>query len=317
MITNALTINSGGRSAAERMTESRVRSAQRRLNIEPVQMTFEENSNGSPVKDKTVQEEMSLYAGNSPQGSPRPCSISPCLEIGLLSPLRESEVIEERHDIDFNSVDSGYNSNSRKLFNFVQPNGLAPRPSPPKTSNTLSSKSSSSFRAFNSLSSDSMESTDDECMDLFDMETLDDNAQLPASFNSIINGNINDSTRRPILHRYPSLNDTNVNRGKKLLCESKAPNILKSIAETASPFAQKKFKRPEPPTTLCSPIQSKRYKPTSDECKENSNELTVARPTLRKSLSMNDDMIMSALARCKFNRKTPPWRMHPNGHFFF
>lgn len=288
------------------MAESRIRSAQRRLNIDPVQMTFDEGSNSSPAKDKTVQEEMSLYAGNSPQGSPRPCSISPCLEIGLLSPLRESEVIEERHDIDFNSVDSGYNSNSRKLFNFVQPNGLAPRPSPPKTTNKTSPKSTSCFRSFNSLSSDSMESMDDECMDLLDMESLDDNAQLPTSFNSIINGNIkstNENARRPILHRCLSLTDSNVNRGKKLLCEPKTVEILKSIAEIASPFTQKTFKRPEPPT-ICSPVQSKRYKVNSTDDKENSFELAVARPVLRKSVSMNDDIIMSALARCKLNRET-------------
>lgn len=288
---------------AERMAESHARSAQRRLNIEPVQMTFEENSNSSPVKAKTVQEEMSLYAGNSPQGSPRPCSISPCLEIGLLSPLIDNEVTNERQDIDFNSVDSGYNSNSRKLFNFVQPNGLAPRPSPPKTVSKTASKSTSCFRPFNSLSSDSMESMDDECMDLLDMESLDDNAQLPTSFNSIINGNImssNENMRRPMLHRCLSLTDSNVNRGKKLLCEAKTPERLKSIAETASPFLQKTFKRPEPPT-LCSPVQSKRYKLNSIEDKENSIELTVTRPVLRKSVSMNDDIIMSALARCKLN----------------
>lgn len=310
MITNALTINSAGRSSAERIAESRVRSAQRRLNINPVQMTFEENSNSSPVKDKTIQEEISLYAGNSPQGSPRPCSISPCLEIGLLSPLRESEVIEERHDIDFNSVDSGYQGTQgtgRKLFTFVEPNGLAPRASPPKTSNKTSPTSVSCFRTFNSLSSDSAESMDDECMDLLDMETLDDNAQLPTAFNSIINGNIRaieETTRRPLLHRCLSLSDSNVIRGKKQPYVIKTPELLKSIAESASPFAHSKtFKRPEPPSST-SPVHSKRYKINSTDDKENANELMVARPVLRKSLSMNDEIIMSALARCKFDRET-------------
>lgn len=302
MITNALTINSGGRSAAERMAESRGRSAQRRLNIEPLQMAFEENSNSSPVKDKTVQEEMSLYTGNSPQGSPRPCSISPCLEIGLLSPLRETEVIEERHDIDFNSVDSGYStSNSRKLFDFVQPNGLAPRASPPKTSNVAVPKSASCFLSFNSLSSDSMESMDDECMDLLDMESIDDNAQLPTSFNTIISGNIksgDENARRPVLHRCLSLTDSNVNRSKNTLCEPKTPEMLKSIAENASPFTQKTFKRPDPPTA-CSPVQSKRYKLNSAEDKENTSDLKAARPIFRKSISMNDTLIMNALAQCK------------------
>lgn len=320
MITNALTINSGGRSTAERVAESRVRSVQRRLNIEPVQMTFEENSNDSPAKEKIIQEEMSLYAGSSPQGSPRPCSISPCLEIGSLSPLRESEMIEERNDIDFNSVDSGYNSNSRKLFKFVQPNGLAPRASPPKTTDKTSPKSASCFLSFNSLSSDSTESMDDECMDLLDMESLDDNAQLPTSFNSIINGNIKsvsaESARRPPLHRCLSLTDSNVNRGKKLQYEPRTPEILKSIAETASPFAAKTFKRPEPPT-LSSPGHSKRYKVTSTDDKENINESTVVRPVLRKSISMNGDNIEDALARCKFSIEKYIEYLYTISWFFF
>lgn len=316
MITNALTINSGGRTAAARAAESRARSVQRRLNIEPVQMTFdetEENSNSSPVKDKLIQEEMSLYSGNSPQGSPRPCSISPCLEIGLLSPLRESEVIEERHDIDFNSVDSGYNSNSRKLFEFVEPSGLAPRASPPKTTSRTSPKSTSCFRPFNSLSSDSMESMDDECIDLYEMESFDETTQLPTSFNTIIsgdsfntiiNGNAkpmsNENLCRPALQRCLSLTDSNVNRGKKAVCDPKTPDRFRAISESASPFNQKTFKRPEPPT-LTSPVQSKRYKLNKIEDKENVNEPTIARPILRKSVSMNDD-IMNALARCKLKR---------------
>lgn len=235
---------------------------------------------------------MSLYSGNTPQGSPRPCSISSCLEMGLLSPLRENERIEERHDIDFNSMDSGYSNNSRKMFTFVQPNALPPKPSPPKTVRT-SPKSISCFRSFNSLSSDSMDSMDDDCMDLVDMESMDDNAQLPTSFNSIISGNIksnssilNTTTTTPILRRCLSMTDGNVNRG------SRTPESLKAIPETDSPFQSKfdsiikTFKRPEPPT-VGSPVQSKRYKQSSED-KENTNELPVARPVFRKSMSMND-----------------------------
>lgn len=367
LITNALTINSGGRSPSVRRAELQSRSAQRRLNITPIQMNFdEENSNSStsstssPVKPEMSPEDLSFYAGNSPQSSPRPCSISPCMEIGLLSPCRENESIEERHDIDYNSVDSGFSNNSRKCINFAEPMGLAPKrlntPSPPKSSlsssssslsqssstssstlqllKILSPKSTSCFRSFNSLSSDSMESIDEDCMDLLDMESLDENTQLPTSFNTIISGNIKSSqtdnsnsmhssnissNRLPIFRRSVSMTDSNLNCNNKP-SEPKTPEVLKTICENVSPFqakcfdsGAKAFKRPEPPS-ICSPIQSKRYKQGAEqqqlqnkeisqndkENKENSNDLPIVRPILRKSMSMNDAIIMNALARCKY-----------------
>lgn len=294
LITNTLTINSNEMSSSSH-------GIQRRLNVAP--LNFDDTSN-SPIKMSS--EEMSLYSGNTPQGSPRPCSISSCLEMSLLSPLREHERIEERHDLDFNSMDSGYSNNSRKMFTFVQPSALPPKPSPPKTVRT-SPTSISCFRSFNSLSSDSMESMDDDCMDLLDMESMDDNAQLPTSFNSIISGNIKSTSNytnttttptQSVFRRCLSMTDNNVNRG------SRTPDALKTIPETDSPFQSKfdsiikTFKRPEPPT-VGSPVQSKRYK-QSIEDKENSNDLPVVRPVLRKSMSMNDDIIMNALSRCKY-----------------
>lgn len=266
----------------------------RRLNMAP--LIFDDSLN-SPVKMSS--EEMSLYSGNTPQGSPRPCSISSCLEMGMLSPLRENEIIEERHDIDFNSMDSGYSNNSRKIFTFVQPNALPPKASPPKSTRTPP-KSISCFRSFNSLSSDSMESMDDDCMDLLDMESMDDNAQLPTSFNSIISGNIKSTATTtisqnatPVFRRCLSMTDGNINRGMR------TSDSLKSIPETDSPFNSiiKTFKRPEPPT-VGSPIQSKRYKQSSED-KENVNEIPIVRPILRKSISMNEDIIKNALSRCK------------------
>lgn len=307
LINNSLTINSGGRSPATRRAESRVRSAQRRL-IAPPALNFDENSN-SPVKSTMSPEDVSFYAGNSPQGSPRPCSISPCMDIGILSPgLRETETMD-----DYNSRDSGYGApqRSRKLFNFVEPSGLAPKridtPSPPKSLTKRSPTSTSCFRSFNSLSSDSMESMDDDCMGLLDMEEedMDDNAQLPASFNTIINGSIKSTngTRLPLLRRCLSLTDSNVNRAKHSLFEPKTPEMLKIIAEAASPFqskitdsGSKAFKRPEPPS-FGSPVQSKRYK-TDD--KENMNDIPIVRPAFRKSQSMNEELIKDALARCKY-----------------
>lgn len=292
------------------------RGIQRRLNIAP--LNFDDSSN-SPVK--MPSEDMSLYSGNTPQGSPRPCSISnSCLDLELLSPYREHERIEERHDIDFNSMDSNYSNNSRKMFTFAQPSALPPKTMPLAT--RTSPKSISCFRSFNSLSSDSMsmESMDDDCMDLLDMESMDDNAQLPTSFNSIMSGNIksinnsgcgtptpnaahNESTSTtPMFRRCLSMTDANVIRSTRTL------DTLKTIPEINSPFQSKlnvakTFKRPEPPT-VGSPVQSKRYK-QSDDDKENSNDLPVVRPVLRKSVSMNEDIIMNALSRCKYSFALP------------
>lgn len=287
------------------------RGIQRRLNIAP--LNFDDSSN-SPVK--MPSEDMSLYSGNTPQGSPRPCSISnSCLDLEL-SPYRENERIEERHDIDYNSMDSSYSNNSRKMFTFAQPSALPPKSMPIAT--RISPKSISCFRSFNSLSSDSMESMDDDCMDLLDMESMDDNAQLPTSFNSIMSGNIKSinnsgcgtptttaavqsetttTTTTPMFRRCLSMTDANVIRGPRAL------DTLKTIPEANSPFQSKlngckTFKRPEPPT-VGSPVQSKRYK-QSDDDKENSNDLPVVRPVLRKSVSMNEDIIMNALSRCKY-----------------
>lgn len=306
-----MTINSGGRSPATRRADSRARSTQRRANIAPLAMNFEDNSN-SPEKPTTMSpDEMSFYTGNSPLGSPRPCSISPCMEIGMLSPgQRETENMD-----DYNSRDSGYGASQkkfRKLFDFVPPNGLPPKrldtPSPPKMQTILAATptSTSCFRSFNSLSSDSMESMDDECMDLLEMDDLDDNAQLPTSFNTIISGNIKSNSEVPLLRRCLSLTDGNVQRSKSESYDLQTVAQLKSIAENMSPFTSKitdsgskAFKRPEPPSGL-SPVQSKRLKSSICDDKENSNEIPAVRPVFRKSISMNDAIIMNALARCKF-----------------
>lgn len=309
---DTLTIDSGGRSPATRRAESRARSAQRRLNIAPMAMNFEETSN-SPAKPVMSSEEMSFYVGNSPEGSPR-CSVSPCMDIGMLSPgFRETETLE-----DFNSQDSGYgtsqpksqNKKNRKLFDFAEPSGVAPRRadslSPPKVQTSTTPASTSVFRSFNSLSSDSMESMEDDCMDLLEMDDMDDNTQLPSSFNNIISGSIksnNESRVPPILRRCLSLTDGNVQRDKLECREMSTPNMLKSAAENVSPFhsklseSVKTFKRPDPPS--CSPVYSKRCKPNVDN-KENVDEVPAARPVFRKSISMNDTIIMNALARCKY-----------------
>lgn len=336
-------------------------------------MSFDDDNCGSPAKANDMSgsfEDISFYAGNSPQGSPRPCSISPTME-GLLSPdtspshftIMSNSVIDHHNvhrsfgEIDYNSIDSGYvngsasgtsnnnntthNNNSRTCFKFAEPLGVAPKrmdtSSPPKivlpaskaTSTTTKSsisppKSTSCFRVFNSLSSDSIDSMDDDYMELLTMEEMDEGiVQLPSHFNSIISGDIKSSPNnlRPAIRRSLSLTDTNVNRSRlSSLLEPRTPEMLKSASldDDSTPYSSRNvlsgsekfraFKRPEMP--IISPSRNKRFKGESPSSanKENSSGATNLTPPpqagvrhcLRKAISMNDAIIMSAVARCKY-----------------
>lgn len=333
LISNSFTLNSGGRSPSVRRAEARNRGVQRRLNMAPTRIYSDENC-ASPVKNNMSIEELSFYSGNSPQASPRPCSISPCMELsGLLSPEtspsrftvvqqnRSTNLMQRQisDDHDVSSMDSGYSasySQDNTAFKFLEPCGIAPRridPSPRKLSTnslTASPKSTSSFRMFHSLSSSSMESTDDELMELFEMESLDEDTQLPTDLNSLISGVIKTirttpDYKRPLIRRCLSVNESieAKNRVRSALFEVKTPEILKQVTDNKSntPYSSRtSFKRPEAP--IGSPIQSKRHKcetEVSIEGKENNDSDVIRRPILRKSISMNDSII-SALQRCKF-----------------
>lgn len=327
----------------------------------------------SPGKENMSTEELSFYCGNSPQSSPRQCSLSPCMDdIGLLSPetspnkftlesLQDQNVtlirqrLDDNHDP--NSMDSGYgasytsidnnnhhhqnnslignststltnnknkscsNLNNKTTFRFAEPLGVAPKRA-----------SSNNFNVYHSLSSGSMESIDDDYMELFEMESMDDNTQLPNDLNSLISGDIKtirttpETTRRPLVRRCLSMNDNNVVANNKvrtnlfdtqLTPKSKTSNIdmIESVITpekaltlnecNLTPFAGKTldvngrcFKRPEPPAQ--SPIQSKRYKSETNYSTTMLNDNVSQRPVLKKSMSMNDANIMSALSRCKF-----------------
>lgn len=335
-------MNSGGRSPSVRRAEARNRGVQRRLNMAPTRMIYTDENCASPVKNNNMSiEELSFYSGNSPQASPRPCSISPCMELsGLLSPENSPSrftVVQQNRstnlmqrqisdDHDVSSMDSGYSasysqdntSDSKSAFKFLEPCGIAPRridPSPRKLSLTTSPKSTNSFRMFHSLSSSSIESTDDELMELFEMESLDEDTQLPADLNNLISGVIKtirttpEYQKSPLIRRCLSVNESidAKNRVRSALFEAKTPEILKQVTDNSNtPYSSRiSFKRPEAP--IGSPIQSKRYKcetAVSIDGKENNNDATmnddvIRRPILRKSISMNDSII-SALARCKF-----------------
>lgn len=332
-MSNAFTINSAEQSPTTRRNEQCTLGAQRRLNIAPLRMNYDEVEAecGTPEKPS---EEMSFYCGNSPQQSPEPCP-SPCMESDLspeTSPARLAAatavdmvrprrlVIDEQ---DTSSMDSGYAAsysekvstvNGQSVFKFREPSGLAPRKTPAKSSPT------SSMRVFHhSLSSGSMESNDDEFMELLEMESLDDDTQLPEDLNSLLSGDIKavrntpEQKAKPIARRSLSLTENRLmNRARSNLFEMSTPerktggvlSQLQNQPYPTTPCSGKSgtFKRPEPPSI--SPVQSKRYKYESDH-QENIAPVSQvvakpARPQFKKSVSMNDAVIMNALARCKY-----------------
>ncbi|XP_055585470.1 M-phase inducer phosphatase 2-like [Uranotaenia lowii] len=350
-ISTTFTINSTGRSPASRLAEQRQRSAQRRQFIAPLRM--DNKFLGSPGKENLpTEEELSFYHGNSPQPSPRPCSPCECPEepeemlaseitpnkqtiaIGALtgSAIRTRRPLE---DYDPNSMDSGYGASvssgghkSQSLFTFVQP-------SIPRQNSSVTASPASAVMRY-SLSSGSMESMDDIDMDLFEMDSIEDDAQLPSNLNSLICGDIKATkttpeNKKPFVRRCLSLSETPVVRRVKsnLLFDSPVTSSNSPIVKTPeryrpspdqenlnlTPFSSRSdatrcFKRPEPPGV--SPVQSKRHKPevltpvsslrsclSENISLDSPASLTVPpkRPLLQKSISMNDAQIMKALSR--------------------
>lgn len=234
---------------------------------------------------------------------------------------------------DPSSMDSGYHAGSEmSSFRFAAPSGVAPRKTPAK----LSPKTNS-IRIFHSLSSGSAGSADaDEYMDLFDMEDDEEDLHMPKDLNLLLSGDIKavrntpEHVKRaaPIARRSLSLNESSfINRAKNSLFGNDitpekitTTPVRKALTpigpqqaqnSNITPYSSKVcFKRPEPPTNF-SPVQSKRYKydKSVSEHQENIAPLpqckaaeapAPARPLFKKSISMNDANIMSALARCKF-----------------
>ncbi|XP_065354210.1 M-phase inducer phosphatase isoform X2 [Calliphora vicina] len=187
---------------------------------------------------------------------------------------------------------------------------------------------SKGFRLLHSMSSTgSIESSmDDEYMEFFDMENLDQPSQsnglnFPSDLSSLISGQIIKNSpvktpemRRPSVRRCLSMTENNQ-------FQPKTPENVNASTTSTTPFNSRLngnccFKRPEPPSTTCSPIQTKRYRgaekenidgsftvnsktspATSSSCSSLTSATTTTRPTLRKCMSMNDAEIMSALNR--------------------
>lgn len=308
-ISTTFTLNSAGRSPASRLAEQRQRSAQRRLHIAPLKML------ASPGKENLhTEEDLSFYQVNSPQASPRPCSpcdcpeesgellpseVTPNKQITVVTAGSATRTRRPLEDYDPNSMDSGYGMSSsegghhKSMFRFIQPSIPRQNSVSSSTASPSASSSTPSIRIFHSLSSGSMESMDDIDMELFDMDTLeedDEGQQLPSNLNSLICGDIKatkttpENKRPPFIRRCLSLSDNPVVRRAKNNLIFESPVAAAAPASPArtperfriapdqenlnlTPFSSRTqdttrcFKRPEPPGV--SPIQSKRYKTES------------------------------------------------------
>lgn len=346
LISNTFTINSAGISPATRQREQNARGVRRRLNIAPQHVNFDIKCD-SPEKETNMTEDMSFYSSNNPASSPRPCRMS------LLSPGSSPSMFSIENNVqlprvnsnDSTSMDSGYSgiSNSRlrtsssslsSAFQFVEPkrpdNSSPPSlKTPSKYTTSLSNSMNSSgssrmgFTVFHSFSPGSGDSNEDDYMELMDMESLDEDAQMPIDLNSLICKDIKNSSKTPDNKRPDSLvrkclkMDASV---KNSLFSSPTPKTstitslittperqcLQVISENMTTFGHRNittgaFKRPEPPTM--SVVHSKRYKceneppASADPMKFLQPQFPQKRPILRKSMSMNDADIMTALSR--------------------
>lgn len=311
------------------------------MNIAPQQVNFDIKFD-SPGKESNFTEEISFYSSNNQASSPRPCPISPCHdEVSILSPGSSPSmfIIENNVQLprsisqDSTSMDSGYSgqgssSNSRlisassSVFQFIEPK----RPenaSPPslRTPSKLAANSSGSSRlglsVFHSLSYESSEENDD-FLELMDMDSMDEEAQMPADINSLISKDIMSSTtpesKRPDSSARKCLNmevrnslfnspQTPKSSTITSLITTPERQCLHKISENGTPYGYRNistgaFKRPEPPAA--SP-QSKRYKRENepplmtDFVRFPHNLFQQKRPILRKSVSMNDATIHEAL----------------------
>uniref|UniRef100_A0A6M2DLL1 protein-tyrosine-phosphatase n=1 Tax=Xenopsylla cheopis TaxID=163159 RepID=A0A6M2DLL1_XENCH len=317
---NSFTLSSGGR-IGSRVSESRSQSTQRRFNSNPMVIDYDgDDCLSSDDKENYIESslpecnDLSLYSGASPQNSPlRACQLSPCVQKRkgelfnkarkriLHKPLRQPLA-----DHDTNSVDSdaGYGASfseqGPKRCQLIAASTVVPRriiePSPSKTQSPKT-KSPCSLKIFHSLSSGSMESMDDGFIELFDMDSMDENAQLPCDLNSLISGDIKsvktpDRSLKPSFCRSLSLNNDISTPELFSSLKLKSPNPT-----TPTSDGSRCFKRPEPPCMLQSPNMPKRRKSTSlgniDESPETQNRQRI----LQRSVSDHEHIIKQALAR--------------------
>ncbi|CAO1424658.1 unnamed protein product [Diamesa hyperborea] len=154
------------------------------------------------------------------------------------------------------------------------------------SSNTSSStRMGNGFKVFHSLSSGSMESMDEDYMDLIEMENMDEDAQLPTDLSSLICKDIKSTTKTPenkrpsFVRKCLNLDNSNSSMRSSLFTPSPKSSTITSLITT--------------PERQCLQSISENITPFSQR---NANG-APRRPAFKKSMSMNDAVIMNALSR--------------------
>lgn len=240
-------------------------------------MDKENISFGSPGKHDN---DISLYGSLSPSASSK-CSL-PC------SPTLK--VHQSLSEFDICSQDSGYGTS------FCTEKENICMDFSTKTIEINSSKKKCANSLFGSFTS--LESMDDGLTELSwktEMEKMPDENELPCNFANLLSGSIktivplSENNSRPSFRRSISLKEENLTHRARCLFVS--PTTRDLIERRAS------FKRPEPPTDITSPINTKRYKCQSSSIR--SSPLRE-RPKVIRSISATEESIMSAVQRCMY-----------------
>ncbi|CRL07206.1 CLUMA_CG020189, isoform A [Clunio marinus] len=190
----------------------------------------------------------------------------------------------------------------------------------PSKYSKLNFNMSKNFKVFHSLSSESTESMDDDMdMELLDMESLDEKDTIPNDLCSLISKDIRSTLKTPerkkhnsVVRKCLDMEGSTENTHYRDYLMPKSSTITSLITTPERQCLQQlnenitvlrssigSFKRPDPPTT--SPIMSKRIK-TENEPPVPLASIDLAynslkRPVFRKSMSLNDAGILSALSR--------------------
>lgn len=301
----------------------------------------------SPGKENMGEEDISFYTSHSPAASPRTChTSSPSIYAIEKTLMRCNSQDSTSMDSGYSGLHPDSNNmlsssiESSSAFAFLKPSRptsesfMSNHRTPPKYTVTSggSYRIETGFKAMHGLSPSMQFSDPDDFMELMEMENMDEDTQLPTGVKSLFNENIESTSRTPDMKHPQSyarkcLNmDTLSASGgaKSLLFGSprtpKSSTItslittperqcLGTLSQNITPFrgTTAGFKRPEPPSAIESPVQSKRLKFENETFTSSSiiqfskldNKYTsqTKRPAFRKSVSMNDAAIMNALAR--------------------
>lgn len=224
--------------------------------VYPMEESFTEKENQSFTSPRRkFDSDLSMYESNSP--ARMSCDGSPThCSYTLRRPLE---------DHDHNSQDSGYSA-------------------------CESSRTSPKSKG---LSFVSLISNDEEFLDISELEQENESNNLPGDFNKLITGTIKETKKSPEM----VLARPTMRRALSMIASSNTPNssrVRSCLFKMNEEVEIRNFKRPEPPTDLQSPVNTKRSRLFHED---QVIQRIPAKPLFQRSISSTEDSIKSALQR--------------------